>query len=75
VNSARRRVFYTDSPLGKVTNGLRPRGHQNTWKEARLENGVQIRVPLFIALGETIRIDLKTGRYLERVRGEMKKGT
>lgn len=50
-------------------------GQENTWKEAKLENGVQLRVPLFIAPGETIRIDLKTGRYLERVRGERKKGT
>jgi len=50
-------------------------GQENTWKEARLENGVQIQVPLFIAPGETVRIDLKTGRYLERVRGERKKGT
>jgi elongation factor P len=50
-------------------------GQENTWKEARLENGVQIHVPLFIAPGETVRIDLKTGRYLERVRGERKKGT
>jgi elongation factor P len=43
-------------------------GQENTWKEARLENGVQIQVPLFIAPGETVRIDLKTGRYLERLR-------
>ena len=50
-------------------------GQENTWKEARLENGVQIQVPLFIAPGEAVRIDLKTGRYLERVRGERKKGT
>ena len=50
-------------------------GQENTWKQARLENGVQIQVPLFIASGETVRIDLKTGRYLERVRGERKKGT
>ncbi len=50
-------------------------GQDNTWKEARLESGVQIRVPLFIAPGETVRVDLKTGRYLERVRGERKKGT
>jgi elongation factor P len=41
-----------------------------TWKEAVLENGVQILVPLFIAPGERIRIDPQTGKYLERARGD-----
>jgi elongation factor P len=46
----------------------------NTWKEATLENGVQIQVPLFVAAGETVRVDVQTGRYLERVRLERKRG-
>ncbi len=49
--------------------------HQdNAWKEATLENGVRIRVPLFIAPGEVVRVDVKTGRYLERARVEHKRG-
>ena len=47
----------------------------NTWKEAKLENGVQIMVPLFIGPDEMVRVDVETGRYLERVRGERKRGT
>ncbi len=50
----------------------------STWKEAVLENGVQLLVPLFIAPGELVRIDSRTGKYLERVRQEKlekKKGT
>lgn len=43
-------------------------------KEAKLENGLTIQVPLFIAPGETISVDLRTGRYLERVRAQHKKG-
>lgn len=43
-------------------------------KEAKLDNGLTIQVPLFIAPGETVSIDLKTGRYLERVRMQHKKG-
>ena len=43
-------------------------------KEATLENGLAIQVPLFVAPGETVRVDLKTGRYVERVRAEHKKG-
>ena len=43
------------------------------WKEATLENGLAIRLPLFIAPGETVRVEVKTGRYLERVRAERKR--
>ena len=43
-------------------------------KEATLENGMKIQVPLFVAPGEIVSIDLKTGRYMERVRTVHKKG-
>ena len=43
-------------------------GQDNTWKFAKLENGVEIQVPLFVGPGEIVRIDVKSGRYLERVR-------
>lgn len=39
----------------------------SAWKEARLENGLMIRVPLFIAPGESVRVDLRSGEYVERV--------
>lgn len=45
----------------------------NAWKEAKLENGLTIHVPLFIAPGETVRVDVRTGRYVERVRAERKR--
>lgn len=43
------------------------------WKEATLENGISVRVPLFIAQDERIRVDLKTGRYVERAHGDRKR--
>ncbi len=43
-------------------------GQDNVWKEATLDNGMVINVPLFIGTGETVRVDVRTGRYLERVR-------
>jgi elongation factor P len=49
-------------------------GQDSTWKDAILENGVPVQVPLFIGHGELIRIDTRTGKYLERVRIERKKG-
>ena len=42
----------------------------SAWKEATLENGTAIRVPLFIAPEEWVRVDLRTGRYLERVHSD-----
>jgi len=42
----------------------------SAWKEAQLENGVSIRVPMFIAEGERVRVDLRTLRYLERAHGD-----
>lgn len=49
-------------------------GQDSTWKEAKLDNGVRIQVPLFIGRGEIVRIDTRTGRYLERARLERKRG-
>ena len=45
----------------------------SAWKEATLENGLSIRVPLFIAPGEWVRVDLRTGRYLERTHTDRKR--
>ena len=38
----------------------------NATKPATLETGAEVRVPLFINEGETIRIDTRTGEYMER---------
>ena len=35
-------------------------------KPATLETGAEIRVPLFIDIGDVIRIDTRTGEYMER---------
>lgn len=45
----------------------------NTWKEAKLENGLEIMVPQFIRPGEMIRVEVETGTYVERARAEGKR--
>lgn len=40
----------------------------NTLKPATVETGAEVRVPLFINAGEKIKIDTRTGSYIERVR-------
>lgn len=49
-------------------------GTDNVWKEARLENGDTVMVPPFIAPGETIRIDVQTGTYVERAKKPRRAG-
>ncbi len=46
--------------------GVRGNTATNTLKPATLETGAEIRVPLFINEGDMIRIDTRTGEYLER---------
>ena len=38
------------------------------FKPATLENGLEVQVPPFVAGGDRIRIEVETGRYVERVR-------
>lgn len=38
----------------------------NVFKDAILENGVKTKVPLFINIGDAIRIDTRTGSYTEK---------
>lgn len=41
----------------------------NATKEAVLETGAKIQVPMFVNEGELIRVDTRTGEYMERVKG------
>lgn len=40
----------------------------NTLKPATVETGASVNVPLFVDTGEKIRIDTRTGTYVERVK-------
>ena len=41
----------------------------NVTKPATLETGAEIKVPLFINPGDRIKIDTRSGEYLERAKG------
>ena len=51
----------TDTPPG-----IKGATATNQLKEATLETGLTTRVPAFIEIGETIRINTETGEYLSR---------
>lgn len=46
--------------------GVKGNSASNVFKDATLENGVKTKVPLFITIGDTIRVDTRTGAYTER---------
>lgn len=40
---------------------------QGGTKPAKLETGITVQVPLFIGVGDVVKVDTRTGEYLERV--------
>ena len=55
------KIVYTEP-------GLKGDTATNTLKPAKLETGVEIRVPLFINEGEVVEVDTRDGSYLQRVK-------
>ncbi len=64
-------VLPSQIPLQVVDTAAPIRGGSDSaWKEARLETGLQIMVPLFIAKGEIIRVDTAAKKYAGRESAE-----
>jgi elongation factor P len=69
-------VAFPDIVEVKVADTAPPvhtQGNDNVWKEARLENGLKIMVPPFIAPGELVRVEVASGKYIERAKSEKKR--
>lgn len=68
-------VFGVESPnfvelvITATEPGVKGDTATNVMKPATLETGAVIKVPLFIEEGEKIRVDTRTGEYLERAKG------
>jgi len=54
-------LTVTDAP-----EGIRGDSANNVQKPAILETGITLQVPLFIKTGEKIKVDTRTGKYMER---------
>ncbi len=48
--------------------GVKGNTVSNLYKPAKLENGLTIKVPLFINAGEEIKVDTRTSSYIERAK-------
>lgn len=46
--------------------GVKGNSATNIYKNAVMENGMNVKVPLFIKIGENIKVDTRTGDYIER---------
>ena len=58
--------LFVDLVVTATEPGVRGDTATNATKPATLETGAEVKVPLFINEGEKIRIDTRTGEYLER---------
>lgn len=75
VSSCKGNVFSVEAPnfveleITDTDPGFAGNTATNATKPAILETGAEIKVPLFIEPGERIKIDTRTGEYLERAKG------
>ena len=75
VHSYKGKIFNVDPPnfvdlvITATDPGFRGDTATNVLKPATVETGAEVKVPLFISEGEKIRIDTRSGEYMERTKG------
>ena len=57
---------FVDLEVTETEPGLAGNTATNTLKPAELETGAEIKVPLFINIGDKIRVDTRDGSYMSR---------
>jgi elongation factor P len=72
-------LFYKGQPIGidlpyfvhlqvmDTEPGVKGDTATGATKSAKLETGATVQVPLFVEVGEVIKIDTRSGEYIERV--------
>lgn len=72
-------LFFDETPLSieippkvdlvvtETNPGVKGNSATNIFKPAKFGNGLESKVPLFIKVGDKVRIDTRTGAYVERV--------
>ena len=73
-------MFFQGSPIGvtpetfvnltvtETEPGFKGDTSSNTTKPATVETGLTVNVPLFVEQGDVLKIDTRTGDYVERVK-------
>ena len=60
--------YFVELQVVKTDPGFKGDTATNTLKPATLETGATVKVPLFIDNGTVIRVDTRTGEYVDRVK-------
>ncbi len=60
--------YFVEKVIAETEPGVRGDTATNVTKPAKIENGYEISVPLFVNAGDVVRIDTRTGDYSDRVR-------
>jgi elongation factor P len=72
-------LYYDGRPVGieapmfielevkETTPNIKGAAVQNTQKPATMETGLEIKVPPYIEIGDRVKIDTRTGEFVERV--------
>jgi Elongation factor P (EF-P) OB domain./Elongation factor P, C-terminal. len=74
VDVERDNVLYAEPPQHITTTvvdtdpGLKGDTAQGGSKPAKIESGASVNVPLFINIGDAIRVDTRSGEYIERAK-------
>ena len=73
-------LFWNDKPLEieipskvdlrvlEATPGVKGNSATNVFKEAVVQGGLKVKVPLFINKGDIVRLDTRSGEYLARAK-------
>ncbi len=75
VSSYKGKVFAVEAPnfveleVTETDPGFAGNTATNVTKPATLETGAEVKVPLFINPGDKIKVDTRSGEYLERAKG------
>lgn len=74
VHAASETILTCEMPVNVVLEvtytepGIKGDTATNTLKPATVETGAEVRVPLFINIGDKVRIDTRDGKYIERMK-------
>lgn len=59
--------MFIELEVKETTPNIKGAAVQNTQKPATLETGLEIKVPPYIEVGDRVKIDTRTGEFVERV--------
>jgi len=58
---------FIEKEVVETEPGVRGDTATNVLKPAKVDNGYEVQVPIFVNIGDVVRIDTRDGKYVERV--------